>query len=353
MSSDAADNGKSSDNIGKSFAIAYLINSCGLSPQSAQSATKHVNFKSSRKPDSAIVSLQKNGFSKTQITTLIRKYPRVLMCKSDKTLLPKLEFLRSKGFTDDKLTKTVTGWPRIFRYSLEKQIIPTFEFFVEFLKSKEKACLVIQRYACVLSLDIEKKVLPKINTLRENGVPESNVAFLLGIQPRLFEIGLDRLEEAVQEVKKLGFNPLQLSFLSAVGAFIKMRKSTWERKFKVYESWGWSESQVLEAFRKNPRCLMASDDKIMSSMDIIVNKLRMGSGIAELPRIITYSLKNRVIPRVSVAQALVSKGFINDINLLTLVKITEKAFLERFVLCHKKEAPNLLKLYRKKLDQPQ
>ncbi|XP_071723082.1 uncharacterized protein [Rutidosis leptorrhynchoides] len=231
MSSDAADNVNLSDNIGKSFTTAYLINSCGLSPQSAQSATKHVNFESSRNPDSVIEFLKKNGFSKTQITTLIRKYPRVLLCNSDKTLLPKLEFLRSKGFTDDKLTRSITGYPHVLHYSLEKQIIPTFEFLSDFLKSEEKACMVLQRYVRVLRLDTEKQVVPYINTLRESGVPESNIAFLIWNQPRMIGIGLDRLKEVVQEVKKLGFNPVRMSFVVAAHAFFAMSQSTWERKF--------------------------------------------------------------------------------------------------------------------------
>lgn len=51
-----------------SFTVSYLIESCGLSPETAISASKFVNFKSSKKPDSVILLLREYGFENAQIS---------------------------------------------------------------------------------------------------------------------------------------------------------------------------------------------------------------------------------------------------------------------------------------------
>ncbi|KAF6152309.1 hypothetical protein GIB67_005963, partial [Kingdonia uniflora] len=54
-----------------SFVVSYLINNCGLSPQSAISASKKLNFKTTTKPDSNLQFFQDHGFTKSQISKLI------------------------------------------------------------------------------------------------------------------------------------------------------------------------------------------------------------------------------------------------------------------------------------------
>ena len=62
----------------------------------------------------------------------------------------------------------------------------------------------------------------------------------------------------------MDFNPLKIKFVLAVLALIKMTKSTWEK-------WGWTEEEILVVFKKNPWCMMASENKITGVMDILVN----------------------------------------------------------------------------------
>ena len=92
-------------------------------------------------------------------------------------------------------------------------------------------------------------------------------------------------------------------------------------------------------------------DKIMAIMDFLVNKMDMeSSAIANRPDVIVHSMEKRLIPRAAVFHFLLSKGLINrkDTNLISLFKVSEKTFLQRFVNSYE-EAPQLLKLYREKL----
>lgn len=41
--------------------------------------------------------------------------------------------------------------------------------------------------------------------------------------------------------------------------------STWKHKVEVYKKCGWTEEEVLAAFRKFPRCMLASESKILGA----------------------------------------------------------------------------------------
>lgn len=68
------------------------------------------------------------------------------------------------------------------------------------------------------------------------------------------------------------------------------------------------------------------------------------------PQLISVSLRKTLIPRCSVVQVLLSKGLVDkNFSLKRLLECPEKQFLERFIIPHKKGAPELLNLYQEKL----
>ena len=73
--------------------------------------------------------------------------------------------------------------------------------------------------------------------------------------------------------------------------------------------------------------------------------------MAKYPTIFGLSLKKRVVPRCSVFQVLLSKGLVNkEVSLNVLLVTSDKKFLQKFVVPYEEEAPELLKLYKQKLD---
>ncbi|MFQ6634412.1 hypothetical protein Gotur_011218 [Gossypium turneri] len=50
-----------------------------------------------------------------------------------------------------------------------------------------------------------------------------------------------------------------------------MSKSTWETKFDVYKKCGWSEEEILDAFKNHPSIMVASEGRIKTLMDFFVN----------------------------------------------------------------------------------
>ncbi|KAF8369306.1 hypothetical protein HHK36_032683 [Tetracentron sinense] len=283
------------------------LNSCGLSPESALSASNKVQFETPERADSVLTLFKNHGFTESQISKLIRKRPDLLLYIPEKTLLPKLEFLFASAF---------------------------------------------RRTTRIFLQDIQKHVAPNIKLLQELGVPESNISLLITHLTSAVALNHARFIKIVKEVKELGFNPMKSMFVLAIEMLSGSKKSTRERKFEIYRRWGWSEDEILSGFRRQPQIIGLSDEKIMKGMDFFVNKMgRESAVVARTPKILLLSLEKRIIPRCSVIQALIFKGLIQkDFNLGTVLMPTEKYFLERYVTKYQEEVPQLLNVYQGKMD---
>ncbi|MBS2599745.1 hypothetical protein KFY57_26830, partial [Salmonella enterica subsp. enterica serovar Typhimurium] len=112
-----------------------------------------------------------------------------------------------------------------------------------------------------------------------------------------------QFKETVERVKEMGFNTQQWQFVDAVFCLRSMTKSTWDKKVEVYRNWGLSEEEIHLAFRRNPWCMIASEDKINGAMDFYVNKMGCDSSFAaRRPVLLQLSLKKRILPRGYVYQ---------------------------------------------------
>ncbi|XP_021290811.1 transcription termination factor MTERF15, mitochondrial-like [Herrania umbratica] len=248
------------------FTVSYLKKKCGLSSESALTAAKYVQFKTSDRADTVIAFFKNHGFSEPQITRLIKRRRVVLVSDIEKTLLPKLEFFRSKGASSPYLVKILSDNPTILGSSLEKQIIPSFNCLSNFL-SEEKIIDAVKRYPRLLSYDLNAILLPNINLLLDNGVPECNTVTTLHSLPSTLMRGPIQFKDMVDEAKEMGFIPPS--------------QCLW----------------LLRLFEGIPR-LLVSEDKFMVTIDFLVNKMGFQSLlIAKHPRILMMSLDKKIVPR--------------------------------------------------------
>ncbi|KAF5731468.1 Mitochondrial transcription termination factor family protein [Tripterygium wilfordii] len=336
-----------------SSTVTYLINSCGLSPESAILASQKVQFQNLVKPESVLALLSDFGFSKTQISSIVRKRPLLLLADPVNTLLPKLEFLRSIGISKSDLARTLSADATLLTRSLENQIIPSYNFLKSVLLTDERIVSSMKRTTWIFLEDPSKNLVPNITRLSELGVPQSCIILLLTHFPEAVMQKHEQFSKIVDEVKEMGFDVKKTTFVLAVHALSgKGNKSTWERCYEVYKRWGWSHDMILEAFRKHPHCMMLSEGKIMKGMDFLVNKMGYPSQvIAQFPMGLFFSLERRIIPRCRVIQVLSSKRLIKDgLSLASFLVPVEKCFLERFVNKYYAEIPQLLSVYEGKLN---
>ncbi|XP_048132693.1 uncharacterized protein LOC115730487 [Rhodamnia argentea] len=318
--------------------------------ESALSASKLVKFETASRPDAVIGFFKSRGFTPTQISRIVRRFPAVLSADPDKTLLPKVNFLRSKGISDLELAKLVATVPRILVRSLEQHLIPTFQYISNLVQSDEKAIAAITCSPRILYEDPKVLLVPKITTLRSAGVPEAKIWYLVVDHGQMFCCGSLRFDETVNRVKAMGFEPSKLSFVTALLVIMGMSELTWKRKIGAFGRWGWSEEVVMLAFRKLPLCMASSESKITAAMDFFVNVVGLNSlVISQRPVVIRFSLGKRIVPRGSVFQVLLSKGLIKPCSLSTLLNVSETKFLEKFVTPYLGKSPQLLALYNEKM----
>ncbi|XP_058726495.1 uncharacterized protein LOC131597849 [Vicia villosa] len=249
------------------------------------------------------------------------------------------------------LWSVIVCWnPVVLAASLEKQIVPAYELVYRFFQSDKDTFTLLNFNPTFFG---ESRVVHNIKVLVENGVTDSNIARLLRSQFKIFHIR--HITVLVEELKHLGFHPSTSIFTIALIAKTSVPKIRWKAKVDAFKKWGWSDENVVEAFRNQPHCMLTSVDKINLVMSFWVNQLGWDVlALAKVPRVFGASLERRIIPRGSVVHYLWKNGLLKrNASLSSPFVINEKKFLEIYINPFKEEASDLLKLYQEKLNLAQ
>lgn len=339
----------------RSFTVAYLVNSCGLSEEAAVLASQSVRFTTPNRANSVLALLKEQGFGKSEIPKVISSFPGLLVVEPAKSILPTIEFFLSKGFSRAEVVKLFSMKQNVLRQNLEKSIIPRFDFLKSVLLDDRRVVTALKLGTKILFVNVEglqRNVGPNIELLRQYGASEAVVSYFLSRY--ISELGRDGevFRKKLNEIIEMGFDPSQLSFVHALAMMVSRSKSDLERRKELYRKWGWSDNELSLAFRKNPICMILSEKKISTTMDFLVNKMGFqAKDIAERASILYYSLEKRIIPRCSVAAVLKLMSLTKkDLSLYTLVIPSEKLFLKNFVTRYSKQAPELMSVYKGEID---
>ncbi|GFP85638.1 hypothetical protein PHJA_000707500 [Phtheirospermum japonicum] len=333
----------------KTFTVSYLINSCRLSSKDAVSVSKKLCcIKSPEKPDAVLKLLREYGFTDAHISRLVIRWPKVLLACPNKTLFPKLEFLRSIGVPLPVLAQKLSVCPLVLQRSLKNSIIPSYNDLKTLLQSDERVVHVFTRAPRVICW-CWAKMFTNVSMLRERGVPQSVIVSLIMRQPCVLLTNEEKLAVHVDRAVEMGFDVSRSTFVHAIHMFAGLSESTLKRKMEVYRRCGWSESDVIAAFLKHPICMGLSEKNITATMDFLVDALGCKPGaIAQCPVPLSYSLEKRIKPRCLVAGILIEKGLLKK-RTLRMLKISEEEFLERYIVKYEKDIPELLDIYRGKV----
>ncbi|KAK1293590.1 hypothetical protein QJS10_CPB17g01586 [Acorus calamus] len=152
-------------------------------------------------------------------------------------------------------------------------------------------------------------------------------------------------------VKEMGFDPLSSFFCSALATVVAVDKSLWKEKMELYRSFGWSEDDVVSAFKRQPEVMTLSKDKIVRMMDIFVKESGLGlSIVSRYPKLLLLSLEKTIIPRYSVISVLMSRELLNgDVNFDTICHLKEEKFLEKYVIKYQVKVPQVMQAYQSKM----
>ncbi|XP_012570949.1 transcription termination factor MTERF8, chloroplastic-like [Cicer arietinum] len=310
--------------------------------------SKRLQIKNPNSPNAVIQLLKTYGFSDSQLCSYVKKHPFVLLSDPEKTLLPKLKFFHSIGVSTTDLPKILIGNTSFLTKSLEKTIIPRYEIIRSLVRNDEEVVSTMKHGSWnVHSVWVVNDAVQNIEVLRQLGVPQGCISLLVSNFPSVAFAKHSKFVEAVNIVKEIGFDPSKSNFVLAVQVIAKMDKEIWESRLKIFERWGWSRDLCRLAFRKYPQCMMISEKKIMKTMSFLVKDMGFTQeDIAKSPMILNRNFEKTLVPRYAVVKILKSKGLIKrDYSITSIISISEKKFLGRFVTRFQKDAALLMDAY--------
>ncbi|KAI4311302.1 hypothetical protein MLD38_036207 [Melastoma candidum] len=327
----------------------YLVSALGFTPESALSVSRSVPSADPGKAAEVIGVFDQSGFSRAQITRIVMRFPRVLTLKPGRTIRPKIEFLRARGASEADVVNIICGCPWFLRRSLEGHITPAFDMINRCLKSDSQTILSMRRCDNVSFWTVSAFVR-NLNALQAAGVHDNSIRFLLRNYPNCLWAYSRKFDRNLERVKSMGCDPLKVKFVLMLHVLMGLAQSTWEKKVSIFRRWGWSAEETLQAFMKAPNCMMISEVKLTAVMEFFVNEMGLeATYFASYPLIISYSLKNRIIPRCKAVEALVSKKLIKPVPIISYITLPDISFVEKFISPYSEEHPFVQKIYFEKL----
>ncbi|KAF6159636.1 hypothetical protein GIB67_034598 [Kingdonia uniflora] len=126
-----------------------------------------------------------------------------------------------------------------------------------------------------------------------------------------------------------------------------------EAKVVLYKNYGWSELDIISAFRKFPCILEYSDQNIRAKMSFLIEEVGYKpKDIAVKPVLLGCSLEKVLKPRNVVLNILVSRGLIKKkFPLRSVVCFSKETFIRKYVTGYADVAPDLLQVYNAKAIQ--
>ncbi|KAL0539155.1 hypothetical protein IC582_023335 [Cucumis melo] len=304
--------------------IQFLTNSCGLSSGSPISRGRKLQFdeKNIQQYEAVIGFFKSHGFENSQIAKLVSRQPSILQSTVSTDLKPKFDFLQEIGIVGPLLPK-------------------------EMLESDEKVAAAICRASWILSANSKGTMRSNIDVLVSEGVPSTNIAKMIALNPRSIMRNVDRIIHAVKTVKELGVEPKDRTFVYAVSAVGSMSDSSWKKKINVMKSLGWSEKEIFTAFKKDPTFLTCSEEKMRDVADFCFNTAKLDpESVIIYPKFFQCSVDKRLKPRYKVFEVLKVKNLLKNKNIARWFIRGEREFVENNVVKHLDEIPNLMDIYR-------
>lgn len=299
--------------------------------KAASSIQSRINFS---KIDSVISFLKDSGFSKSHLEKILTRGPNVFCSRLDTTIKPKLKFFQDQGFSQSEIADLVSANPWILRISLDCRLARSFSVLKKVLGSSANVCKALSVTAWFLKHDLEKTMMPNIEFFKSCGITDSRIANYVYIYPRFFMVYPKHMKEFVERVDELGFNKESGFYFHAIRTLSSMSSDTWEKKKKLFKSLGMSEQQMLSAFRKYPQVFAVSEPKIKKiTATLLARKGMDASFIVDHPKVLTFSLEGRILPRLAVYDILMRKNLLRrELKLTYLFRLSSEEFRSKFVL---------------------
>lgn len=330
----------------------YLTNAFKLTETQALSISNRFSRAVAlEKPQSVHNLLREYGLSETQIRSAVFVSPQILFANINKTLRPKLEFFQQLGLAAPDLGKFISKNSTLLTVSLERKLVPSVEILKKVLGNDwngKDLILIMSRCNWVVRRDPQTGLLGNIAFLESCGIVSSQLSMLLKRQPWIFIMPEPQLRDIVSQVLGMGFSVDSRMLVHALYTISCLSSRTFRRKLDLFCSFGFSEDECMQMFRRAPGLLRTSEEKLKFGIDFFLNTVKFEKHMLVCrPTCLMNSMENRVIPRYKVLQVIKLKKLLNkEPSLNCVLNMTEDEFLDKFISRYRDDALELLFAYK-------
>ncbi|KAK9271120.1 hypothetical protein L1049_026709 [Liquidambar formosana] len=256
---------------------------------------------------------------------------------------PKIKIFEDVGFFPTDVAEIIASDPWILTRSADNRLGPSLSALKSVLGSNADVSKVLKLSGWFLKHDLEKTMIPNIEFMKSCGISTLQLTKFLFNFPRFFLCKPESIMDFVKRVDELGFNRKSKMFLHAIRTMSAMTLENWELKLQLFRSLGLSENDILSMFRRVPQVFAVSERKIKE-----VTQILLGSGncdisyVANHPELLICSVELRLRPRLQALEILERRKLLpKKPSLTTVCKMTDKKFLNRYVLPYSNEVGKL------------
>lgn len=292
-----------------------------------------LNGKPPQKCDSILSFLKDSGFSNAQLEVASKSRPEILYANLETSIKPKLRALHDLGVPSDCIPHIAAHNSTILCSNFSTTIISRFNFFKGILGTSDALTVLLRRAPRVLTTNLDRGIVPNIEFLKCCGVPMEHISKLLLRNLRGLTLPPRKFREKVEMVERMGFDRSSNMFICAVGVVSSFTHASWELKLQGFRDCGFSESQVVEMFRKAPVMFSITPARFKRAMDVILATGKYDTRcIINNPMALSCSIEKRYMPRFQILEILESKNLIEDWpGLASIYSMSNEKFLTRFV----------------------
>ncbi|KAK9073018.1 hypothetical protein SSX86_007340 [Deinandra increscens subsp. villosa] len=323
------------------FMVDYLITSLKLSkPEAVSVSTKVRHLKSPKNSQLVIDFLRNYNISESEIKSIVLSQPNILLRSVDKTLVPKFRVLSELGFSAQDLVVVIKRDPNILVRSLHTSIIPTINLLMKILGSKENIVKAIKKSHWPF---YGKYFRTNVLLLERYGVSSKDIQRVILRNPRLVTQSPVRLEAKIVEAEReFGISPGSSMFSYGLSAFCSLNSLNLRKKFEVFKSFGWCDSDIFNIVNRQPLCLTHSEERLKKGLSFFMRELGYTSlWLSTRGCLLMYSLEKRVKPRYKVYIVLKEKGVLAK-ELHSVMCLSDADFVKNVVQRYKEEMPDHL-----------
>eukprot|EP00889_Picochlorum_renovo_P001623 jgi/Picre1/28653/NNA_004053.t1 len=240
------------------------------------------------------------------------------------------EWLQQNGLRDDDVIRVINRFPLILQTPVHDVLEPRVEYLCDALALDREVVVKsgILRHPELLSVE-SSWIQERIDSYTLLGLQLSDVQKLFTAQPSAFAVDIDRYLIPMTRVLKEELQVPDDLFVSILvkSGILSRSVSTIQSRIHRWSELGLDRIDVKIALKRFPRFLLypIHEDKYTMKLDFL--RIEMGLSIKHaipmFPQYLSYSLENRIAPRVLAAKAITGK-----VPRLSTLAMSEKAYLK-------------------------